>query len=148
MDKFLDINLIATIFLSSVYPLFTKYAVSDIHPDYASVIATITWMAGLMIIASFQLKTVPLDISLKSILPLLFLGVMGATMTFFGFRATATLPVNCVVIARSITPAFSILAAYFLFNDKLTFGQWVGVVFILIGTVFVVVFKCASENDL
>ncbi len=52
MDKFLDINLIATVFLVSAYPLFTKYALSDIHPDYASVIATTTWMAGLMIARS------------------------------------------------------------------------------------------------
>lgn len=144
MDKFSECYLVLTVTLMTVYPIITKYAVSNIHPDYASVISTIPWMLGLMVFASFQIGTVPLELTLKSTIPLLILGTVGAVLTYARYRATASLPINTVIIASSVTPALSVVVAYFAFGDKLTVGQWAGVLLIALGTICIAVFKEVS----
>lgn len=126
------------------YPTITKYAVSNIHPDYVSVIGTIPWMLELMVFASFQIGTVPLELTLKSTMPLLILEAVGAVLTYARYRATASLPINTVILACSVTPALSVIVAYFAFGDKLTVGQWGGVLLIVLGTICIAIFKAVS----
>lgn len=134
-------NLSMFVTLGALYPIITKYCVTNIHPDYASVISSTTWIAGLMCIAGFQLKTVPLELNFKIVVPLLILGTFGALMTFFNYRATSALPVSYVVMARSVTPAISIGVAYFLFGDSINLKQFLCLVLVLAGGFGLAYFK-------
>ncbi len=122
--------------------VFAKIGVDKLDSDYATFLRTIviTFASCALVVTSGKLKN-PFALSRWTLLAIVLSGLATALSWIFYFRALKSGNASVVAPIDKLSIVFVAILSVMFLRESLQIGQWLGIGLIVLGSIFVVLFK-------
>lgn len=129
-----------------VYPVFLKKVVKELGEYTCLLFNYAVLLVFLVITAVFTIKlTMPSDFGIGSII---IGAIVGVAAIYMYYKAINTGNVSIVTLIAATNVIWSVVASYFLFNERLTVIQYVAIAVILVGALLAAMEKISLPKKL